>query len=227
VRNRVRTVAPPAAGGLSGESDRVSGSGLRTLAATGATLGAVLVVGFAVQAVALGRPGPKPRLVVRVVAELANYHDSRATMTVAGSRLNAVCSQSWEHRQRAVSVGLGDGQKLIESGNTLLPGGQLAADEFALAGCPRPPTRWLADQINRGAPLEVNATRLFGTPVYRVRFPTARPRLVLYVRRRGALPVALRIVGGGIRGISELSYGRSSGAGSPGLREGARAMSAW
>jgi hypothetical protein len=205
----------------------VSGSGLRTLAVAGATLVAVLGAGFAVQAVALGRPGPKPRLVVRIVAQLANYHDSRATITVAGSRLSAVCRQSWAHRQREVSVGLGDGQTLVENGNTLATPGRLAAEEFALAGCPRPLTKWLADQINHGAALEVNATRFFGTPVYRLRFPTAEPRLVIYVRRLSAIPVALRIVGRGVRASSELSYERGSRGLSSRLVEEARSMSAW
>jgi len=193
----------------------------------GATLAVVLGVGFAVQAAALGRPGAKPMLVVRVVAQLVNYHDSRATMTVGRSRLSAVCRQTWIHHQREVTIGFGDGRTLIDNGTTLVPTGQLEIDEFELAGCPRPLTEWLASQINRGAPLDVNATRVFGKRVYRLRFPTARPELELYVSRRGALPVALRIASGAIRGMSELRYGFGSRELALRFSEEARSMRAW
>jgi len=148
-------------------------------------------------------------------------------MTIGGSRLSAVCTQSWQHREREVRVGLGDGRTLIDNGTTLVPAGRLDIDEFDLAGCPRPLTRWLASQINRGAPLEVSATRVFGRRVYRLRFPTVRPELELYISRRGALPVALRLASGAIRGISELSYGYGSHELPSRLVEEARAMRAW
>lgn len=180
---------------------------LTTLAVAGATLAIVAGSGFAIQVAALGRPGRDPLLVVRAIAHLVEFHGSTGTITIQGQQMSESCTQTWLRRSRTATVRLGDGQTLREIGTRLVETGALSVDEFELAGCPRPLTRWLASQINKGARVQVRPARVFGRRVYRLAFPTSQLKLDVYVTRRDAFPIALGIAGDGIAGISELTYG--------------------
>ncbi len=100
-----------------------------------------------------------------------------------------------------------DGHTLRAVGGKLLQAGSLATDEFDLAGCPRPLTKWLTNQVNTGGSIEVSSARIDGRPVYAVSFPTAKPRLSLFITRPGGLPTMLTISGRDLRGTTRLTYG--------------------
>lgn len=187
----------------------MSRAALTTLAVTTATVALVATLGFTIQAAVLGRPGRGPDLVVGAVAHLVVYRRSSATIRIAGHELSETCSQSWQRSGRVATVAVGNGLRLREVGARLLERNRLEIDEFELAGCPRPLTRWLATQLNRGSSPTIRATTLFGQRVYRVAFPGAKLKLELYVSRAHAFPIGLRISGHGITGVSELRYGVS------------------
>lgn len=164
------------------------------------------------QVAVLGRPSRTSLLVSRVAFRLVHYHRSRATITIDGKHLSAVCTQEWEGRHRVAVVRLDNGQTLREIGGKLLHAGSLALDEFDLAGCPRPLTKWLADQLNTGKSIDVRPVRIDGRPVYAVSFPSSVPRLSLVVSRPGGLPTMLIITGRDIRATARVRYGTSPDA---------------
>jgi hypothetical protein len=177
-----------------------------------ASLAVIVGTGFGVQAAVLGRPGRAPLLVIGVVSRLVAYRVSQAALTVDGKRLRAVCTQRWAGDERQAAVRIADGPVIVEVGTKLVNPSPLKDDEFELSGCPRALSRWLATQLNKGAPFEVKPTRFEGRRVYAIRFPSSPLKLKLYIPRRGGLPLALSVSGGGIRGTSRLRYGRGARA---------------
>jgi hypothetical protein len=180
---------------------------LRTAAVTAASLGAIVGACLAFQVAALGRPGRGDLIVVHTVAELVRYDASRATITLDGKPLTAVCSQHSGQLGQTETVVVDARQRLVKIGNTLVQDGKPALDEFELAGCPRSLSDWLSSQLDRGARFELTPTRLDGARVYALRVPSAGLGLKLFISRAGGLPVELAISGGGMRGASEVSYG--------------------
>ncbi len=190
-----------------GASEKMRRALPRTISVALATLAAIGVVAFGLQAAALGRQGSNAMLVVRVVGRLDDYHSSRAAISIAGRHLHSVCLQSWTHRRHDATVTIVGGPTLRELGNNLVSTGKLAVAEFELAGCPRPLERFLASQLNRGSPIVVKPTRRAGKPVELVQFVGAHPKLELFVTRQGGFPVALSFNGGVLRGTSDIRFG--------------------
>jgi len=180
---------------------------LRTLAATLATLAAVVGAGFVVQATVLGRPAAAPQLVARVLETLKAYRRSRVRMTIDGAQLTASCRQYWQGRRRVAAVSVSSGPTIVEFGSRLGALDSPALEEFELAGCPRPLSQWLADAVNDGAHLAVTSEELDGRGVYAISAPSAAATLEVFVTRAGKLPVALSLDTASIRGTSELDYG--------------------
>jgi hypothetical protein len=177
----------------------------RTLAVAVATLAATLAACFLVQAAALRKPGRAEFIAVRIIAQLIRHDGSRATMTINGKRLTAVCTDRWGKRGHIETVVLDNGVRLVARGNKLEQQGTRALEEFELAGCPRSLTGWLTDAVNRGARIDVRSTRLAtGTRAYQLRVPSAQIGLEVFVNRRDMLPLALAISGPGIRAISDI-----------------------
>jgi hypothetical protein len=185
----------------------VTRAALSTLAVAAATLAVVVGAGFALQAASLGRPSRDSLLVVRAVARLVQYHSSRAKMTVNGKRLSAVCTQNWPPQRHDATVRFAGGPTLVEHGFVLTNRRGLAVGEFALAGCPGSLAKWLATQLNRGAPIEVRAALLDRRRVFALRFPTSPLRLEIELSRATALPLFLRLSGEDVQGTSLLGYG--------------------
>jgi hypothetical protein len=184
---------------------------LRTSAVAVAAVSVVAAVCFGLQAATLGRPSRPETLIVRVIAELDRYHDSRARMTINGRPLTAVCTQRWGKRGRTETVVLDNGVRLERRGNKLDKRGKWALDEFELAGCPRSLTGWLTDAVNRGARIDIRLTRLTGgTRVYWLRVPSAQIGLELFINRRNLLPVELAISGPRIRAVSDITNASAS-----------------
>jgi len=182
----------------------------RTLAVATATLGTLVAASFLVQAAALGRPSRADLIAMQAIGALAQYHDSRATMTINGKHLTATCRQHLGRHGRVETVAIDHGRTLRKIGNTLMQAGKLALDEFELAGCPRTLANWLATWLNRGARVELKPAKVNGTRVYAVRVPSAKLGLLLFIARTDGLLVNLTISGGGIRGTSKLKYGLPS-----------------
>jgi hypothetical protein len=182
----------------------------RTAVAALASLAAVVAVGFGIQAASLGREDHDPVLVAQTVARLLPYHISRARMIVNGEHLSTVCTERWHDQRRVVTVAVSDGPTLVEVGNNLVQTSKLAVDEFELAGCPRPLRKWLATQLNRGAPLQIRATRHDGKAVLGIAVTGSKLGLKVFVTRSSRFPVALSIHGGGISGSSEVRYGTAT-----------------
>ena len=180
--------------------------GLRTLLVAAVTLALVVVGGFAVQAATLGRPGPGPLLAVRAVAQLNRYLGSSARITLDGRTVRVGCSERWIRQRRWTTVTRAGRPWVIEIGNQLLQTDRAEVVAFELAGCPRPLRKWLATQINTGSRVELRRARVGGRPVYRIRFLDAKLKLVLYVTRSDALPVALALRTQGVAGTSLLRY---------------------
>ena len=178
----------------------------RTLAIAATTLCAIAAASFALQAVALGRPSGAELVAVKALATMSRYGSSQATLTIDGRRIAASCTQHFNGDGHVETATLSDGQTLEKIGDRLIQPGRLAADEFALAGCPRSVTGWLRNQLKAGARIVLARTHVDGHAVYALRAPTARIPLAVYIERGSALPVELSISGRGVEGSSDVAF---------------------
>jgi len=185
----------------------MSGAGIRTLLVATATLTAIVAAAFALQAVALGRPGPAPLILARTVGKLDAFDEAQTTMTIAGDPRVATCDQHWNEHLRVAVVRVGHGPAIREVADDPIDAhDKRELDEFVLAGCPRPLSDWIGTQLGRGEPIIFRHARLDGVPVYEIRFRRAPYDLQIDVSRAESLPVRLTLRGGGIIGTSTPTY---------------------
>ncbi len=205
----------------------MSRPGLTTSLVAASTLALLVVTCFAVQAVALGRPGRIELLVVRTARALGRYHRDEARIVVDGRHVSAVCDQHWQRHRRFDEVRL-DGIPLPLA--QARHAGRLPAAELELAGCPRMLTGWLATQVNHGVVLELARAQVGGMHVYALRPAARRDGLrPLPLVSPGGLPVAVSLRGRGVRGLSELRFGtpgHAAPAADPASRDRHRPLSA-
>jgi len=186
----------------------VTRSGFRTLLVGGAALGFIVCAAFAVQAAALGRPGPVPLILAKMVGKLDAFHEADATMTIDGRTRTTACDQRWTKHARIAVVTVAHGPTIRKIGPQLHYRGKVELDEFLLAGCPRPLSHWIATQLDRSEHIIVRDVRLGSDAVYEIRFRHAADDLEVDVSRSQLLPVQLTVGGGGVTGVSKPRYVR-------------------
>ncbi|HKT44928.1 MAG TPA: hypothetical protein VJQ85_09000 [Gaiellaceae bacterium] len=156
-----------------------------TLAVGGAIGIGALVVGFAVQALALPAPSAGDRAAADAISVLRQYHRVQSTLRL-GSTLRASCVEGWSPR-RATLLRLSNGTRVLDYHRARLT--NLAIVELELAGCPRVLDSRLRKLMASGAHVHISTD----AHVVAVRFQTARLPLTLYLGRHGHRPLGVAI----------------------------------
>lgn len=181
---------------------------MKSLVVAVATLALVVCAGFAVQALALGRPTRGTLELVQALARLDAYRRSQAALVVDGRPHTARCEQRWLRHGHEASVVLDGHAVLLEVGHHLLRTGALASVQFDLAACPRSLATWLASQLTHHA--TTLSAHVDGDRVIEVHLPDARPALDLYVALDTHLPIGLVVRAGRVHGASDVHFGSAS-----------------
>jgi hypothetical protein len=182
----------------------VKSGGLRTVLTAITIIAAVLALSLLAQVAALGRQNRTDRFVIGVIGALEHYRESTAAMTIGGRRLTAVCRQHFGDVGHIARVTLDNGATLVKVGDTLEQPGRLAADEFELAGCPRPLMELLTRQLRDGRHFDLSTATVAGRRRSILRVPGAPDGLELTID--GATPTRLTLRTATVDGTSEVSY---------------------
>jgi pimeloyl-ACP methyl ester carboxylesterase len=180
---------------------------LKTLSVAALVLVGIGAGGLALQRLALARPSTGQLELVKTLRALDGFHGSRATLQVDGKRYRALCTQRWHPGADVARVALGREGVVTELGNRLLDKSRLVSGEFDLAGCPRPLVNWLASELVHGATVSY---RRFASGPAVLHEVELRPRtlpIVLFLGRKGSLPVRLALTASDVRGSSVVHYG--------------------
>jgi hypothetical protein len=162
---------------------------------------------FAVQALGFGTPSRAELELAQTVHRLGRYSVSHATIDLNGHRYRSICQGSWLGGMRIGEVTLQGRPPIVAIEGRLLHDTPIDWAAYQLAGCPRPLSKRIANELVAGGPIATSAGSRSGRPVYVVRMLARRPQFEILISAATKLPVELDLVGRRIRGRSLVAYG--------------------
>jgi hypothetical protein len=181
---------------------------MKALVVAAAVLAGIVVTGFGLQAVAIGRPTAARLQLVRTLAGLVRLDQSRAAVELNDKRYSSTCTEWRIGRERISSVVIDRWQVLRAVNGGLVGRRPYTISQLELAACPRSLIHSLLGTLTHRPNVRVFPAMLAGRLVVRIPIRDGKRRLELFVSAADGRPVRLVLLGKRWHGASVLRYGK-------------------